>query len=602
MINSAYYENVVALSPETHRNLKFDTALCNFEFARSYSAVPISFTEFARAAHEYVIAFMRGSDQQFRPVVLLGVNDAENLYVNDTGLWAASYLPVFVQHYPFVIGEMTDSTGASIDEKCVALNFEKGELLIDEEGVLQPALNAELQFLHDYQQQINDTALMVKQWDELGLLVQAGERADWAALQFKDYYLIDEARLKLIADEDLPALFHSGALKLIYQHIESLDNLPRLLNRATVRAAEKQQIAARKSPPEGGFVRKPDAQKPMLRAKPNDEPSGEQDDQRKQEALKLLAEEKSRLARVHRARYAQGEAEIEVAAPVEEVASPVPVVSVVSPPNVKKWKKLLPVMGLLMVASIAGFWAMSHETHDKVPDAPRSDAAPRSVVETDAFSWGMVRIAPGSFEMGSNNGDPDEKPVQKIKMAQAFEIGKTEVTQGQWKSVMGNLPASLYFKNCGDSCPVDSVSWNDVQEFIVKLNAKSGKQYRLPTEAEWEYACRAGGKQEYCGSDNPDSVAWYGNKKAGKTPHPVANKEPNAWGLYDMSGNVWEWVDDCYQKRYSGAHSDAKASCERVLRGGSWSNDADTPRSANRYKRAANERLNNNGFRLARSL
>jgi len=146
-----------------------------------------------------------------------------------------------------------------------------------------------------------------------------------------------------------------------------------------------------------------------------------------------------------------------------------------------------------------------------------------------------------------------------------------------------------------------------VQEFIAKLNAQSGKQYRLPSEAEWEYACRAGATQRYCGGDNPDDLVWYGNEKVGKSPHPVATRKPNAWGLYDMSGNVWEWVEDCYQNRYSEAQRDGRShtsgQCEaRVLRGGSWSNAADTPRAANRYKRTVNDRFNNNGFRLAREL
>jgi len=136
-------------------------------------------------------------------------------------------------------------------------------------------------------------------------------------------------------------------------------------------------------------------------------------------------------------------------------------------------------------------------------------------------------------------------------------IGRTEVTQGQWRVVMGNNPSN--FSSCGDTCPVEKVSWDDAQEYVRKLSQKTGKTYRLPTETEWERACRAGSQQEYCGSDNIDSVAWYDGNSGSKT-HAVAGKQANAWGLNDMSGNVWEWTDSCYDSDCS----------KRVLRGGSW--------------------------------
>ena len=153
----------------------------------------------------------------------------------------------------------------------------------------------------------------------------------------------------------------------------------------------------------------------------------------------------------------------------------------------------------------------------------------------------MVVVPAGSFDMGSNN-DTNEKPVHRVTINRAFAIGKTEVTQGQWKAIMGNNPSK--FVECGDNCPVEQVSWDDAQAFIEKLNTKTGKKYRLPSEAEWEYACRAGGQHEYCGGNNLDSIAWYGAlaKPAGnsnKTTNPVAAKQANAFGLYDMSGNVW---------------------------------------------------------------
>ena len=218
----------------------------------------------------------------------------------------------------------------------------------------------------------------------------------------------------------------------------------------------------------------------------------------------------------------------------------------------------------------------------------------------------MVEIPAGSFDMGSNIGETDEKPVHRVTIAKPFAIGKTEVTQEQWHAVMGNDPSN--FSGCGDTCPVEQVSWDDTQAFIQKLNAKTGKQYRLPTEAEWEYACRAGAQQEYCGSDNFDSVAWNSFNSGSfffNTPHPVATKQANAFGLYDMSGNVWEWVEDSYHDNYIGAPLDGSAwegGSMRVLRGGSWGKDAKFGRAAVRSKFGANYRDFSYGFRLARTL
>lgn len=218
----------------------------------------------------------------------------------------------------------------------------------------------------------------------------------------------------------------------------------------------------------------------------------------------------------------------------------------------------------------------------------------------------MVEIPAGSFDMGSDSGESDEKPVHRVTLAKSFALGKTEVTQAQWRTVMGNSPS--YFAECGDACPVEQVSWEDVQEFIAKLNAKSGKQYRLPTEAEWEYACRAGSRQEYCGSDDAGSVSW-NNANSGKffgtTPHPVAGKQANAFGLFDMSGNVWEWVTDSYHDNYAGAPVDGSAwdgGSMRVLRGGSWGKDLTNSRASARFKFGTNYRDFSFGFRLARTL
>ena len=229
----------------------------------------------------------------------------------------------------------------------------------------------------------------------------------------------------------------------------------------------------------------------------------------------------------------------------------------------------------------------------------------------------MVVIPAGSFNMGANNGESNERPVHRVTIGKVFAMSKTEITQGQWRTIMheqwrtimGKDPS--YFLSCGDDCPVEQVSWNDVQIFIQRLNAHTRKQYRLPSEAEWEYACRAGGQQQYCGSDDADSVAWYGasadqEDNRGKAVAKVASKQANAFGLYDMSGNVWEWVEDSYHDNYKNAPSDGDAwqkdGKTRVLRGGSWFNDSGSVRAARRFKEVPSFRSKFTGFRVVRVL
>ena len=167
----------------------------------------------------------------------------------------------------------------------------------------------------------------------------------------------------------------------------------------------------------------------------------------------------------------------------------------------------------------------------------------------------MVVIPSGEFKMGYRSSI--EKSGRNVSV-NTFALGKTEVTQSQWRAVMGSNPSK--FSSCGDDCPVEQVSWDSAQEFLKKLNAMTGKQYRLPSETEWEYACRAGGQQEYCGSDILDKVGWY-DANSEDTTHPVARKQPNAFGLYDMSGNVMEWLEVSNHPRHSEM---------RELRGGAW--------------------------------
>jgi formylglycine-generating enzyme required for sulfatase activity len=183
----------------------------------------------------------------------------------------------------------------------------------------------------------------------------------------------------------------------------------------------------------------------------------------------------------------------------------------------------------------------------------------------------------------SGGGEDPTTGMEFVAVPRGFSIGKYEVTQGQWKKVMGSNPS--HFSSCGDNCPVEQVSWNDAQQFISKLNSMSGASYRLPTEAEWEYACRAGENHEYCGSNDINSVAWYSSNSGSQT-HPVGQKQANAWGIHDMSGNVWEWVQD-------------SEGSNRVLRGGSWVDSPVHVRAAFRYwADPAGRFYGDGGFRL----
>ena len=218
----------------------------------------------------------------------------------------------------------------------------------------------------------------------------------------------------------------------------------------------------------------------------------------------------------------------------------------------------------------------------------------------------MVKVAGGCFQMGDTFGDGsgDENPVHEVCVSD-FSIGKYEVTQGQWQAVMGNNPSN--FSSCGDDCPVENVSWDDVQEFIRKLNERRGgsvtRPYRLPTESEWEYAARSGGKQEkFSGGDKIDAVAWYASN-SGNGTHPVGRKLANGLGLYDMSGNVWEWVNDWYDSGYYGKSprdnpQGPTTGSGRVCRGGGWDYVPRNVRAAYRNDFDPGFRDNILGFRL----
>ena len=189
----------------------------------------------------------------------------------------------------------------------------------------------------------------------------------------------------------------------------------------------------------------------------------------------------------------------------------------------------------------------------------------------------FVLIPAGEFMMGSENGEDDEKPVHQVIISRSYYLGKFVVTQVQWETVTGNNPSHF----TGSNLPVEMVSWEDCQEFIQRLNAwEGGTAYRLPTEAEWERACRTGTTEDDMG--NLDAMAWYDKTSYGQT-HPVGQKQPNAWGLYDMHGNVWEWCQDWYDSYPSGTVTDPvgpSSGSRRVVRGGGWGIDAPRCRSA----------------------
>ncbi len=246
----------------------------------------------------------------------------------------------------------------------------------------------------------------------------------------------------------------------------------------------------------------------------------------------------------------------------------------------------------------------------------------------------FIEIPSGSFQMGDTGayaGDSDELPVHTVTIAEDFYMGKYEVTQAQWNTVMGTTPSN--YSQCGVDCPVEQVSWDDVQTFITTLNTQTGKSYRLASEAEWEYAAKAGTTTDTYNGDLTivsnynapilDDISYYGGNSgvsyAGGYDcsswsekqyasslcgtNPVGAKQANAFGLHDMLGNVWAWTQDCYNSTYTGAPSDGSAweagDCsKRMLRGGSWYNTALVVRSSNRASTTTNNALHNIGFRL----
>lgn len=219
----------------------------------------------------------------------------------------------------------------------------------------------------------------------------------------------------------------------------------------------------------------------------------------------------------------------------------------------------------------------------------------------------LIWIAPGTFTMGSEKGSPDELPVLRVTLSRGFWMGKTEVTQAQWQTVMGNNPAHFQ----GADRPVELVAWAEAMEYCRKLTGRerragrlpAGHEYTLPTEAQWEYVCRAGTTGDHAGV--PAALAWH-KSNAGDQTHPVGQKQPNAWGLHDMHGNVWEWCLDWYAEKGYGMYKGASvtdptgpaAGTLRVSRGGSWFSTAPFCRSADRNWNSPGRRDYVLGFRV----
>lgn len=233
-----------------------------------------------------------------------------------------------------------------------------------------------------------------------------------------------------------------------------------------------------------------------------------------------------------------------------------------------------------------------------------------SIPVKDGISIEMVKVEAGTFMMGAtsemkdsyDDPDSDEKPVHQVTLTNDYYMGKYEVTQALWQAVMGSNPSN--FK--GDNLPVEKVSWNDCQEFISKLNSLAGRKFRLPTEAEWEYAARGGKKSrsyQYSGSSNISDVAWYYGNSGSKT-HPVGTKQANELGIYDMTGNVLEWCQDWYGSYYSSSQTNptgATSGSRHVNRDGSWAKNVRRSSPSCRYGAIYVDRDLDLGFRLALS-
>ncbi len=247
---------------------------------------------------------------------------------------------------------------------------------------------------------------------------------------------------------------------------------------------------------------------------------------------------------------------------------------------------------------------------------PEPEPSGNQTFTANGVSFEMIAVEGGTFTMGAteeqgSDASDGEKPAHQVTLS-SYMIGKTEVTQELWEAVMGKSLSQIASelgnstRGVGINYPMYYVSWEDCQEFITKLNALTGKTFRLPTEAEWEFAARGGTKSQgftYSGSNTVDDVAWYFDTSS-STTHPVATKAPNELGIYDMSGSVYEWCNDWYSRSYYTSESQTNptgpdSGSNRVWRGGSWAGDARACRVSNRSSKDPTYRGNYLGLRLA---
>ena len=280
---------------------------------------------------------------------------------------------------------------------------------------------------------------------------------------------------------------------------------------------------------------------------------------------------------------------------------PIPSLSPVAPAARPRSSVLCRVV-LLLFLSVGLVSGLQAEEAARPPGSP----LPREL--HNSLGMEFVLIEAGTFAMGAPPPEPgrfDDETLHQVTLSQPFYLGKYEVTQAQWQAVMGRNPS--HFSACGGTCPVERISWEDTQAFITALNAREGGAvYRLPTEAEWEYAARAGTQTAYHFGDDAarlEQYGWYADNSGGRS-HPVGQKQPNAWGVFDMHGNVWEWVHDGDGAYPTGAVTDPRGprteSSHRVIRGGGWRSTARGCRAAFRYYALPDEGHYRLGVRLAR--
>jgi len=268
------------------------------------------------------------------------------------------------------------------------------------------------------------------------------------------------------------------------------------------------------------------------------------------------------------------------------------------------------ILGFRVVVSVPGSPAAAAPVAAQPAPAPIQKAEVPAAKELDlggGVTMKLALIPAGKFMMGSPDSEKGrrdtEGPQHEVTISKPFYMGVTEVTQVQYEAVMGTNPSG--FK--GATNPVDTVSWNEAAEFCKKLSEKTRQTVRLPTEAEWEYACRAGSKTTFCFGDAEERLgdyAWY-SANSGNMMHPVGQKKPNAWGFFDMHGNVWEWCADWYGRYPEGAVTDPQgpaSGTSRVLRGGGWSNTPNICRAAGRDDGPPGTRGNDCGFRVVVSV